>query len=63
LPLFNSAKVKFLLGIKITGRGWEDNIQIDLQEVGCGGLGWVELAQGKDKWRALANAVMNQRVP
>jgi len=41
---------------------WEDNIEKDLQEVGCGAINWVELAQEKDRWRALVNAVMNLRV-
>jgi hypothetical protein len=38
---------------------WEDNIKIDLQEVGCEVMDWIELAQDKDRWRALMNAVMN----
>ena len=43
-------------------RRWEDNIKMDLREVGGGG-DWMELAQDRDRWRALVNTVMNLRVP
>ena len=42
---------------------WEKNIQMDLNEVGCGGIDWIDLAQDRDRWRALVNAVMNLRIP
>ena len=44
-------------------RRWEDNIKMDLQEVDCGYMDWIGLAQDRDRWRTLVSAVMNLRVP
>jgi hypothetical protein len=53
-------------GKRLLGRpkhGWEDSIKMDLLEVRCGGMDWIDLAQDRDRWRTLVNAVMNHRVP
>ena len=42
-------------------RRWEDNIKMDLEEVGCEGVDWIELAQDRDRWRAVVNAVIKLR--
>ena len=44
-------------------RRWVDNIGMDLQDVGCGYVDWIGLAQDRDSWRTLVSAVMNLRVP
>jgi hypothetical protein len=44
-------------------RRWVDNIKMALQEVGCGYMDWIGLAQGRDRWRTLVSAVTNLRVP
>jgi hypothetical protein len=46
-----------------TRRRWVDNIKMNLREIGWNGMGWIDLAQDRDQWRALVNAVMNLRVP
>jgi hypothetical protein len=69
----NGGKEKCVLFIGVKARGkeslgrprrrWVDNIKIDLSEIGSSGVDWIGLAQDRDKWRALVNAVMNLRVP
>jgi len=44
-------------------RRWEGNIKMNIQEVGCRSMDWIELAQDRDRWRALVKTVMNLRVP
>ena len=44
-------------------RRWEDNVEMDLQEVRFEGIDWIELVQDRESWRALVNAAMNLRVP
>jgi hypothetical protein len=46
----------------ISRRRWEDNIKMDLQEVECGGMDWINLAQNRDRWRAVINVVLNDQV-
>jgi hypothetical protein len=41
---------------------WEDNIKTDLQEVGLGGMDWIDMAQGRDRWKVLVHVVMNLQV-
>jgi hypothetical protein len=64
------AEYRVLLG-KPEGKGplgrprriWEDNITTDVQEVGCGGMDWINVAKDRDRWRTLVIAVMNLQVP
>jgi hypothetical protein len=53
----------WLINIDIEHDRWEDNIRMDFQEVGGGCGDWIELAQDRDRWRALVSMVMNLRVP
>ena len=59
----NRVSFNFSFIIRKPRRRWEDNIKMDLQEGGCGGMNRIELVQDRDVWLALVNAVMNLRVP
>jgi hypothetical protein len=66
LGMNNNLCRRTLEGKRLLGRPrrrWVDNIKMDLLEIGWSGVDWIGLAQGRDKWRALVNAVMNIRVP
>ena len=60
--MYQASSTFLVIKVKVSRRRWEDNIKMDLQEVGCGAVDWMELAQDRDSWRALVNAVMNLRV-
>jgi hypothetical protein len=49
--------------LRIPRHRWEDNIMMNLQEMGCGCMDWIELAQDRDRWQALVDTVMNFRIP
>ena len=62
-PALSSRSIIHLRPLGRPRRRWEDNIKVDLREVGCGCVDWMELAQDSDRWCALVSAVMNLRVP
>jgi hypothetical protein len=66
MPLFTYLLVGKPEGKRPLGRSrrrWVDTIKMDLSEIGCDGMDWIDLAQDRDQWRALVNTVMNLRVP
>jgi len=58
----SSVKIRVVVLFGRSRRRWEDNIEVELQEVGYRGVDWIELAQDRDRWRGLVNAVMNVQV-
>jgi hypothetical protein len=63
--LFNKKCIKsfWVVNRRYNRRKWEDNVKMNRQEVGCGGMDWIELAQDRDRCPSLVNGVMNTRVP
>jgi hypothetical protein len=49
--------------VELNRHRWEDNIKMDLQEMGGGGMGWIKLAQYRDMWQGCVNVVMNLQIP
>jgi hypothetical protein len=63
VKLYDILNVKTAMLLGRPRRRWEDNVRMDLQEVGCGLEDWIGLAQDRDRWRVLVSAVGNLRVP
>jgi hypothetical protein len=61
--IWNGPTVATAISREKRRRRWEDNISMDLQEVGCGVMDWIGLDQHRGRWRAIVNVVMNLRVP
>ena len=61
--VFCNLLVYYVIPIGRPRRRWEDNIKMDIQEVGCEGMDWIDVAQHRDRWLALVNTVMKFRVP
>ena len=60
---FGGARHEGKRSLERPGHRWEDNIKMDLQEVGRGGMDWIDPAQDRDRWRALVNMAIYLRVP